>query len=290
MAAEMRGEHCVFLRAGELAAIVGDDTPRGPGGRQYSGIWSLTHTACPASPFQSAYAGLIAGAHRGTGPVLEVIDESAARLARPADERTPYMTTTGTYRLVAPYYVDYTFAARFTEGGTIPNPVEFYWCSYMASPRDRSIHFIENNVWTALTPLVHGEAATVFPTGLDDDHHAPWERRIGADRFREQNGAFNRSFSGKTFDYPMYFGMIHEMVFLLMTDQHRDFRFFISPSGAGYSAVPGLASPAWDFAWNVWDAQPGETRTLRLRLAWFPPTTHVTVHAWREWEAFQEEF
>jgi len=283
-------EHCVFLRAGELAAIVGDDTPRGPGGRQYSGLWSLTHTACPASPFQSAYAGLIAGVHRGSGPQLELIDDTTARLVRPACAKVPYAATTGTYRLVAPHYVDYTFEACFESGVEIANPVEFSWCSYMASPRDRSIHFIENNVWTMLTPVIHGEAATVFPTGLDDAHHTPWERRTGEDRFREQDVYFNRSFSGKTFDYPMYFGMIHDMVFLLMADHHRDFRFFVSPSGAGYSAVPGQTSPAWDFAWNIWDALPGETRTLHLRLAWFPPTTHVPVHAWQEWEAFREQY
>ena len=260
------------------------------GGRQYSGVWSLTHTACPASPFQSAYAGLIAGVHRGSGPRLEAIDETAAWLVRPADERMPYAATAGAYRLVPPHYVDYTFEARFEDGAEIPNPVEFSWCSYMASPRDRSIHFIEQNVWTVFTPVVHGEAATVFPAGLDDAHRGPWERRTGEARFREQDGAFQHSFSGRTFDYPMYFGIIHDMVFLLMADHHRDFRFFISPTGAGYSAVPGLASPAWDFAWNVWDARPGETRTLNLRLVWFPPTTHVTVHAWEEWGAFRERF
>ena len=69
-------EHCTFLRAGNLTAVVGDDTPRGPGGQQYSGLWTLLHKDCSISPFQTAYAGLIASAHRGTGPTLEPIDES----------------------------------------------------------------------------------------------------------------------------------------------------------------------------------------------------------------------
>jgi len=284
-------EHCTFLRAGSLAAIVGDDTPRGPGGRQYSGVWSLTHTACAATPFQGAYAGLIAGAHRGTEPVLERLDDASARLVRTPCPAVPFATTTGTYQLAAPHYVDYTFAVQFTGDAEIPNPVEFTWCSYMNSPRDRSIHFIENNIWSVLTPVLHGEAAMVFPAGLDDAHRAPWERRTGDARFREQGTDFHRAFSGRTFDYPMYVGVVADMLFLFMADHQRDFRFYLSPSGAGYSAVPGQHSPAWDFAWYVWDARPGDTRTLHLRLAFFPQSAeHATVACWREWEAFRTQW
>lgn len=285
------GEHCVFLRAGDLTAIVGDDTLRGGGGPQYSGVWSLVHKACPASPFQAAYAGLIAGAHRGTEPALVPLDDTSARLVRTPCPRLPYATCTGTYRLSPPCYVHYTFEAAFSPGaGDIPNPVEFSWCSYMNSPQDASIHFIENNVWTTLTPVEHGEAAMVFPTGLDGDHRAAWEKRTGEARFAEQKEAFHQSFSGRTFDYPMYFGKLHGMVYLLMADHQRDFRFYISPSGAGYSAVPGRTSPAWDFSWYVWDARPGQTRTLNVRMGYFPPDQYyLNAHIWREWEAFRKQ-
>ena len=53
-------EPCTFLRAGKLSAIVGDDTERGPGGKQYSGLWSLNHASHGTGLFQAAYAGLIA--------------------------------------------------------------------------------------------------------------------------------------------------------------------------------------------------------------------------------------
>ena len=282
-------DHCAFLRAGELSAIVGDDTPRGPGGRQYSGLWSLLSTHCAASPFQSAFAGLIAARHRGTGPVLEQIDETAARLVKKPHEGCPFAEVRGTYRLIAPYYVDYTYEVEFTKDATaIPDCVENLWCSYMNSPQDISIHFIENNGWTTLTPDIHGAAATVFPAGLDEAHRLDWERRTGEARFRDQT-AFHHSFSGRTFDYPFYYGLIHGMAWLIMADHHRDFRFFISPWGAGSSAIPGQSSPAWDFAWLIWNAKPGETRTLNLRLAFFKPEMYnLPAQVWKEWEAFRE--
>lgn len=280
-------DHCTLLTAGELTALVGDDTPRGAGGQQYSGLWSLWHRAREFSPFQSAFAGLIAVAHRGTGPTLERVDDATARLTAEPCARTGFATAVGAYALAAPHYVDYTFAITFAAGER-PNPVEYSWCSYMDSPLDGSIHFIENNAWTTLTPHLHGEGATVFPAGLDDARRAPWERRSGEARFTEQE-AFHHSFSGKTFDYPFYFGQVRGMVYLLMADCHRDFRIFLSPSGAGSSAIPGRTSPAWDFAWHVWDAHPGETRTLHIRLAWFAPTDYtLTKQVWDEWERFRE--
>ena len=283
-------DHCVFLRAGDLSAIVGDDTVRGRGGPNYSGLWSLVHDSSPASPFQGADAGLLASTHRGTGPTLEPLDGQSARLVRGPCDRNPHTTVRGTYRLVAPHYVDYTYQVEFTSDATLPECQRHGWCSYMNSPLDSSIHFIEEEHWTCLTPLVHGEGATVLPTGLDDDRRHDWERRTGAERFAQQRG-FPESFSGKSFDYPFYYGQLHGLVYLLMADVHSDFRFFISPSGGGYSAIPGRTSPAWDFEWLIWNPEPGQTRTLNLRLALFPPCkSALPQQVWAEWTAFCEAF
>lgn len=281
-------EHCAFLRTGDLTAIVGDDTVRGPGGPAYSGLWSLVHDSCPAGAFQAAYAGLIAGAHRGTGPILERLDENAARLVRGPCDRAPYETVRGTYRLVPPHYVDYTCEVEYAvDAPALPHCLRHSWCSYMNSPLDSSIHFIENNLWTSLKPVVHGAGAMVFPTGLDQTHRDGWEKRTGEARFVEQDN-FSKSSSGKTFDYPFYFGQLHGLVYLLMADAHSDFRFFVSPSGAGYSAVPGLTSPAWDFEWLIWDATPGQTRTLNVRLALMPASEFaLPTQVWNEWETFR---
>ena len=285
--------HCTFLRAGELSAIVGDDVQRGPGGAQYSGVWSLIHQRCASDPVQGAYAALIASAHRGTGPTLEPIDERSARLVRTPTERSPHMTVTGTYTLAEPHHIDYVYAVGLPPYATgLPTLSEHNWCCYMNSPLDRSIHFIEDNVWTTLTPVLHGQAAMVFPTGLRDERRANWEKRTGEARFRDQDKAFHRSFSGRTFDYPFYFGVIHGMIFLLMADCHEDFRFYISPSGAGPSSVPGQASPAWDFQWHVHRPQPGQRHTLNVRIAFFPPGgggRHPTEQVWQEWERFRDQ-
>jgi hypothetical protein len=282
-------QHCTFLNAGDLTALVGDDTPRGAGGRQYSGLWALWHARSEISPFQGAYAGLIAGAHRGTAPTLEVVNATTARLVKAPCTETGFATAVGTYTLVAPHYIDYTFTVTFADDACdLPNPVEYNWCSYMASPREIGLHFIENGVWTVFTPSLHGEGASVLPAGLDDTHRAPWERRTGEARFAEQEN-FWHSFSGRTFDFPFYFGAVGPMIYLLMADQHRDFRIFASPSGAGLSAIPGQMSPAWDFSWLVWDPRPGDTRTLHARLAWFPREGYLLNRAiWQEWETFRE--
>ena len=284
-------QHCAFLRAGNLSAIVGDDTKRGPGDPEYSGLWSLVHDSCPAGAFQAAHAGLIASAHRGTGPTLEPIDERAARLVRSPCECNPHATVRGTYRLVEPHYVDYTYEVEFAPDALPPPECQRHtWCSYMNSPLDSSIHFIEDDLWTNLRSVVHGDRAMVFPAGLDDEHRCEWERRTGEARFAEQ-GVFWQSFSGNTFDYPFYYGQLHGLIYVLMADVHRDFRFFVSPSGAGYSAVPGHASPAWDFEWQIWNAEPGQTHTLNVRLALLPATEFaVPQQVWAEWAAFRSAF
>ena len=41
-------EHCYFISAGELRAIVGDDTDHGGGRDEHSGVWFLTSNKGPA--------------------------------------------------------------------------------------------------------------------------------------------------------------------------------------------------------------------------------------------------
>lgn len=283
------GDPCVFLRAGELCAIVGDDTERGAGTSQYSGLWSLLHTACQVSPFQNSMAGVISSAHRGTHPVLECIDSSSARLVRTPCEAMPYATSTGIYRLREPHYVDYEFTLDFTEDAQeIPESIECVWASYMNSPADSSIYFLEEGRWVRLTPHIHGMNATVLPKGLAVSDRQDWEKREGEECHRLQEN-FWESLSGRSFDYPFFFGQLHGMVMLLMADCHEDFRIFLSPSGANYSCIPGGQSPAWDFSWIVRGAQPGQRRSLNVRLAWFQGRRWDTAkQVWQEWEKFRE--
>ncbi len=282
-------EHCAFLRAGDITAIVGDDVKRGWGDGCFSGLWSLYHTACLVSPFQNCMAGLISNFHRGTQPTLEIVDETTARLVRTPYEGMPHATVTGTYALREPHYVDYTLDVAFEpDAKNIPEQIECIWASYMNSPRDSSIYFLENGVWAKFSSDIHGMNASVLPAGLDDAYRQNWERRSDENRFRDQEW-FWRSYSGRTFDYPFYFGQLHNMTMLFMADSHRDFRIFVSPTGGNYSCIPGNTSPAWDFSWIIWNAKPGEVRTFHLRLAWFLPRPWDTCRqVWEEWEKFRE--
>jgi hypothetical protein len=136
----------------------------------------------------------------------------------------------------------------------------------------------------------------VFPTDLDVEQREPWGRSAVSEVLDGKRN-FSQSDSGRTFDYPFYFGMIRSMMFLIMADDYLGFRFFLSPSGAGASLVPGESSPAWDFEWEVDQLEVDEPRVLHVGVVYKRPTVTEEVpngyagdHAWLEFQAFREQY
>ena len=87
------------------------------------------------------------------------------------------------------------------------------------------------------------------------------------------------------------------MMFQIIADDYPGFRFFISPSGAGRSLLPGQSSPAWDFAWEADELRVDEPVSLRVRLVYRRPEKSDSVpngyaadHAWMEFQKFRETF
>ena len=288
-------EHCYFTSAGELRAIIGDDTDHGAGSDGHSGVWYLTSTREGHSAVSRGYGALLFGHHRGTGPEVERVDDTTVVLSKGASEANGFVETRGTYRVKAPHYIDYEMTATAREGCRAAGSQSFSWCCYVNSPAEKGIHFIQRGLWTYYYNPVHGQGAMVFPTDLSVAERELWGRQ-SASEVADGQRTFSNSDSGRTFDHPFYFGMIRGMMFELIADDYLGFRFYLSPSGAGPSILPGESSPAWDFAWQAGDLAVDEPRTLNVRLVYKRPEPtdeipngYAADHAWREYERFREE-
>ena len=288
-------EHCYFISAGELRAVVGDDTDHGAGQPQHSGIWFLTSVKDGHTAVSQGASILVFGHHRGTRPSIRRVDETTVALSREASPENNYLETQGTYRLVAPHYIDYKMTATARSGYTPRKHAFFSWCCYVNSPAEKGIHFIEKGLWTYYYNPVHGQGAMVFPSDLAVSDREPCGQQPVTD-FLDGRRNFSCSDSGRTFDYPFYFGMLRGMMFQVMADDYPGFRFYLSPSGAGRSLLPGEQSPAWDFAWQAGALRLDEPKTLHVRVAYRRPEKteqipngYAADHAWHEFQEFSAQ-
>ena len=289
-------EPCYFISAGELRAIVGDDTDHGGGRDEHSGMWFLTSVKDGHTAVSQGNGVLLFGHHRSTRPSVRRVDDTAVELSKEACEANDFVETRGTYRLTAPHYIDYEMTATARSAHRASDRTSFSWCCYVNSPAERGIHFIEKGLWTYYFNPVHGQGAMVFPTDLDPAEREPWGRNP-ATAYMDGKRNFSHSDSGHTFDHPFYFGMIRGMMFQVIADDYPGFRFFISPSGAGQSQLPGQSSPAWDFAWEPGGLRVDEPVTLHVRIVYRRvektrevPNGYAADHAWREFEQFRKAF
>ena len=99
-------EHCYFMSAGELRAIVGDDTDHGAGRDEHSGVWFLTSTKDRHTAVSQGNGILLFGHHRGTRPSVRRVNDVSVELFKEACEANNHVETRGTYRLVAPHDIE----------------------------------------------------------------------------------------------------------------------------------------------------------------------------------------
>lgn len=262
------------LHAGELTAVVGDNSAADGHRGGYNGIWSLRHAAGPRSVFVPAYAGLNLE-HLVTGEHLD--DEKAfyeprnAPLScRPigAAEAELYQPPTPTFhveswtrfRLVAPHYLDMSFRCMPHRPVFPGGYLALFWASYIAAPTDKSMYFLggldgRKDEWTQLCTQRHNDESTVrhrddafemtFPPGGPD--------------------ALFKSLSPLRFDRPFFYGYFDELVWIVMFDRTAGIRFTHSPSGGGWDAVLRTANPAWDFQFVVQQPEVKKEYGFRIR-------------------------
>ncbi|MCE9589184.1 MAG: hypothetical protein K8S99_01525 [Planctomycetes bacterium] len=263
-----------MIQAGDLQAVVGDDSRDGVGGRQYSGLWSLASKHRVFNCFGNSYAGLIAGELRGTRPHVEVVDDTTVALVRPlADGVTTERR--GVYRVSPPHYVDHSLTITdhadrlLRHAGPGKGYREVSWCCYMNSPADPRINFLSNGRWLDYISPKHGYGSNIAPSYIPDDQ---LEIPPKQDHSRGYPEPFHVDRIGQRFDLPFYFGRLDRMVLILIFDTPRWLRFFLSPSGGGGSLLPGMACPAWDFEWLIPESayRVGAPYTFRTRLVYKP--------------------
>jgi len=271
--------HCALLQGGELQAVVGDASRNGVGGTQYCGLWSLTSIHRVFNAFGNSYAGLIPGELRSKAPRLRQVADDTVELWRCADEQWP-SDATASYRLVPPYTIEHELRVTDRRDVRVPGAGydfrEISWCCYMNCPADSRIHYLSGGEWHRYLSPQHGVGSRMAPNYLSADV---------IERLPADSKSFHMHWYTRGFDAPFYYGRLGNMVLILVFDQPRQLRFFMSPSGGGGSlraeALPGeLPSfrdpsvathpewhcPAWDFLWVIPAAEYHPEREYRFRM------------------------
>jgi len=244
--------HCQLIRAGEIEAIAGDASRY----RAHPGIWSLTSKHRNFNIFNNESAGLLAGDLRSKrNTVLEYVDDSTSVLKREPTDDFPVKARM-VVRARSPYYLDTELTIRDAVNletanyllGNNPflgNERQVAFNCYMNSPEDIRIHFLSGGQWERFIPAVHaGPGSSIAPAYLKDSELEVWPQSNDP-RFH-----WYKRYE-KKFDEPFYYGRFGKMVLILVFDNPRWLRFYLSPSGGGGSLIPGQTSPAWDFEWLI---------------------------------------
>src|SRR5208337_536506 len=150
--------------AGDLTAVIGDNTAAGDHRAGYNGVWSLTHKSEATNLFVPAVAGLnfehiFDGDKRdtdGKGKIFfeprnqpmtfKKISDTEAELHQ---EPTPtfHLESWTAFKLVAPHYLDMTFTCRPTQHVFAHGYIGLFWASYINAPEDKSLYFRGSGLW-----------------------------------------------------------------------------------------------------------------------------------------------
>lgn len=271
---EQAAVHSVTLRAGDLEAVIGDNSAEGAHRAGYNGVWSLKHVLADRSLFVPGIAGLnlehiVNGTPLDTDELffeprrapmtLQQLSESAARLYQPATFATGVESTTR-FSLSAPNVLDMHFEC-IPRKATFPHGyLSLFWASYMHAPQDKSMYFLgsptgQPSAWTQLCTQFHNDQSTV--RHRSDDFEAVWDK--------DNREALFRNFSKLRFDAPFFYGNFGELMWVVLFDRSEGIRFTHSPSGGGFDSVRRTSNPAWDFQFLIRNPRLNVARGFAVR-------------------------
>ena len=262
------------LKAGDLTAVIGDNSADGEHRAGYNGVWSLHHAAGTRSVFVPSVAGLNLE-HIVTGEQLEdaklffeprnapmsfrQVSDSEAELHQPPTPTFQVESWTR-FQLVAPHFLDMDFRFMAHQPVFPRGYLALFWASYINAPADKSMYFPggldgSKDLWTQLCTQWHNDQSTVrhrddtfemtFPPGGRD--------------------ALFKSLSNFRFDLPFFYGNFDDLIWLVMFDRSEGIRLTHSPSGGGVNAARQTTNPAWDFQFLVQNPEIMKEYSFRVR-------------------------
>lgn len=276
----------VTLRAGDLTAIIGDNSA-GEGQRAgYNGVWSLRHAAGTRSLFVPGIAGLnlehiVTGEHLENGDTffeprrapmsLRQIDDDCAELHQPPTP-TFHIESWTRFRLVAPHYLEMDFRCRAHEPVFPRGYLSLFWASYINAPEDKSLYFPggldgQRGFWTQFCTQWHNDQSTVRHR---DDHFEMTFPDGGRD-------TLFKSLSRLRYDEPLFYGHFDDLMWLVMFDRSEGIRFTHSPSGGGVDANLKTTHPAWDFQFLIQQPEVARDYGFKVRTALRPRCSREEV-------------
>lgn len=273
----------IELRAGDLTAVVGDNSACGDHRAGYNGLWSLKSAHQPANLFVPSYAGLnlehvmdgrdLTEEDRVFEPrrapmVLRPKSGVEAELYQPPTPITKVESWT-TFILVPPHYIDFSFRFRATEPVLPYGYVGLFWASYIQAPEDKTIHF---------RGKVRPDAVERMWPGWDEERWMEFRPAFQCDRASvcwqgdkpvlphdpETRPILYTSHSHLCFTRPSYYAVSRGMCFQYLFDRDAGLRFTNGVTGAGEH------NPAWDYQWIIQPADVGRDYEMRLRLVYKP--------------------
>lgn len=283
------------LKAGDLTAVVGDNSADGEHRAGYNGVWSLRHAAAERSVFVPAVAGLNLE-HIVTGEKTEdrnvffeprnapmgfrQLGDTEAELHQPPTP-TFHVESWTRFRLVAPHYLDMHFRCVPRQPVFPRGYLSLFWASYINAPTDKSMYFLggldrQKDFWIQYCTQFHNDQSTV--RHRDDNFEMTF-----APTSRE---ALFRNFSRLRFDQPFFYGNFDELLWLVMFDRSEGIRLTHSPSGGGANEARQTTNPAWDFQFLVPKPEVGKEYGFRVRTVLRPRCSRDEVLAeFRKWRA-----
>jgi hypothetical protein len=281
------------FRAGDLTAVIGDNTASGEHRAGYNGVWSLTHRTEPTNLFVPTVAGLnfehifdgdkcdsdgsqkIFFEPRHAPMTFRKVSAVEAELHQAATPTFKLESWT-TFRLSAPDAIDMHFRCKPTQHVFAHGYIGLFWASYINAPEDKSMYFRGGKLWQQLCTHKHNDESTV--RHRDDRTELKFSPAM-----RE---ALFRNFSPLRFDEPLFYGLFRKHIVMLFFDRSAGVRFSHSPSGGGLNVKAQTTNPAWDFQFILPRYEVLKEQGFRARLIYRERCDRDTVlrehEAWRK--------
>jgi hypothetical protein len=246
------------FRAGDLTAVIGDNSASGTHRAGYNGVWSLVHRQEAANLFVPTVSGLnlehIFDGHRGDADTSRKIffeprnapmsfrkmSATEAELHQPPTP-TFHLESWTRFNLTAPHYLDMTFRFRPTQHVFQHGYIGLFWASYMHGPEDKSMYFRHGGLWHQLCTPRHNDQSTV--RHRDD--------RLELEFNDLTKPALFKSLSRLRYELPLFYGHFGDLIWIVMFDRSEGLRLTHSPSGGGTNTERRTTNPAWDFQWII---------------------------------------